>query len=244
MELTQHKQEMEANKLAWLQKENLRKEYKGFYKLLLSELAGVKKTILEIGSGMGNIKTVIPQCATSERIPNPNIDRLESAYKINADNESIGALIYFDVWHHLEYPGQALQEAHRVLEPGGRVLLMEPAMSPLGTLIYGLFHHEPLGWKHRFNTDPVGEPENEDYFAAQASAWRLFVNKEYPQLLAPWNIRKIKKITALAYAASGGFSKPQLYPDWAYPHIKTLETLLPASLCATRLMVVLEKQSS
>jgi hypothetical protein len=50
-------------------------------------------------------------------------------------------------------------------------------------------------------------------------------------------------MSAIAYAASGGFSKPQLYPTAALPVIRKFEKaldLFPA-LFATRLLVILEK---
>ena len=47
------------------------------------------------------------------------------------------------VFHHLEFPGTVLKEFKRVLTQGGRIIIFEPAVSLLGSLIYGVFHHEP-----------------------------------------------------------------------------------------------------
>ena len=54
---------------------------------------------------------------------------------------------------------------------------------------------------------------------------------------------KAQQISAIAYAASGGFSKPQLYPTAALPLLRKLETILDLFpiLFATRLLVILEK---
>ena len=81
----------------------------------------------------------------TDLFPNPWIDRVESAYNLSFSDNSISHLILFDVWHHLEYPVNALKEAHRVLTSGGTLIIMEPAMSVLGRIVYGKFHHEPLG---------------------------------------------------------------------------------------------------
>jgi ubiquinone/menaquinone biosynthesis C-methylase UbiE len=60
-------------------------------------------------------------------------------------DSSVFNLILLDVFHHLTYPGTALKEFHRVLRVNGRVTILEPAMSLLGKLVYGLFHYQPLG---------------------------------------------------------------------------------------------------
>ena len=91
---------------------------------------------------MGNIKTVIPECITSDLFENPWLDRVENIYKLSFDKESVSNLILFDVWHHLEYPAKALAEASRVLVPQGRLIIMEPAMSLLGKIVYGNFHRK------------------------------------------------------------------------------------------------------
>ena len=65
------------------------------------------------------------------------------------EDGSVANLILFDVWHHLEYPAAALAEFHRVLVPQGRLIIFDPAMGLLGRIVYGLFHHEPLGLKDK-----------------------------------------------------------------------------------------------
>ena len=92
---------------------------------------------------MGRIKDVIPQCVTTDLFPNPWLDRQENCYQLSFADGSVSHLILFDVWHHLRYPGTALREFHRVLAPGGRLILFEPAASWVGRLVYHFFHHEP-----------------------------------------------------------------------------------------------------
>ena len=61
-----------------------------------------------------------------------------------ADGE-VGALVLFDVLHHVATPAAFFAEATRVLRPGGRLLLIEPYISPLSHLVYQLFHPELVG---------------------------------------------------------------------------------------------------
>ena len=77
---------------------------------------------------MGNIRDHLPECITTDLFPNPWLDRVENA-QLSFYDSSVGHLTLFDVWHHLEYPANALAEFRRVLVPRGRVIILEPAMS-------------------------------------------------------------------------------------------------------------------
>lgn len=201
--------------------------------------------IVELGSGMGHIRDVIPNCITTELFPFPWIDQIENAYKLSFENESISDLISTDVFHHLKYPGNALDEFHRVLRRGGRVILLEPCMSLLGLLVYGVFHAEPIAITKKIEWLAPADwsPDNLDYYAAQGNSTRIFVGDRYRPQLTAWKSIKTIRLSALAYAASGGYSGPQLYPTGMYSVVKSLEKILDLFpfLFATRLLVVLEK---
>jgi SAM-dependent methyltransferase len=153
----------------------------------------------------------------------------------------------FDVWHHLEHPANALAEFRRVLVPRGRVILLEPAMSVVGRMVYGSCHHEPLGFNTSLSdqlTDLSG-PNSTPYFAAQSSAHRIFVRRELPGLLDGWEIRTIRPIISFAYLGSGGFRGPQLYPQAFYQLVKLADRILglAPSLFAARLLVCISKKA-
>ena len=188
----------------------------------------------------------LPDCITTDLFPNPWLDRVENAYQLSFSDSSVGHLILFDVWHHLEHPANALAEFRRVLVPRGRVIILEPAMSVVGRLVYGNCHHEPLG----FNTplsDQLADlnvPDSTRYFAAQSSSHRIFVRRELPGLLDGWEIRTIRPITSFAYLGSGGFRGPQLYPQAFYQLVKLVDGILglAPSLFAARLLVCISKK--
>ncbi len=246
-QLEQHNREIQENRISWDKKPSLQKAYGYFYSLMAGQvdyqLAGVK---LEVGSGMGNIKKFIPDCITSDLFPNPWLDRVESIYGLNFSDESVSNLILFDVWHHLEHPANALAEARRVLVPEGKLIIMEPAMSLLGKLVYGRCHHEPVGFDVAISPAiaDMSQPESNRYFAAQASAHRIFKNRELPKLLEGWSIQSIEEITSFAYWGTGGFSGPQLYLDKLYPSIQAMDKILGLfpSFFAARLLITLKKQ--
>src|SRR5271165_6540871 len=142
----QHLIEMRLNRDAWEKKAVLRAIYQGFYHLIREQLAADPDAeTVELGSGIGAIKEVIPECVTTDIFPNPWLDRVENAYELSFADASVGNLILFDVFHHLEFPGTALAEFARVLRPGGRVVIFEPGLGVLGRFVYKAFHHEPVG---------------------------------------------------------------------------------------------------
>jgi SAM-dependent methyltransferase len=241
-----HLQEMLRNRDSWEKKPVLQAVYRSFYKEIAAGMVDpAKGPVVELGSGIGVSKNFIPNCVTTDIFPNPWLDRLENAYELNFNDSSIRNLILFDVFHHLKYPGSALVEFWRVVMPGGRVILFEPAMGLLGKLVYGLFHHEPLGFNSRIELFPLpGEqPSEHGYYAAQGNAWRIFINGENSKLLDGWNLLLCKPLCALSYVLSGGFSKPSLYPFSFLPAMRTVDRFLQVSpaIFATRLLVVLEK---
>ncbi len=241
-----HQELINKNSEYWNQKPLLQKLYGDFYRLIAQNLSNLPDgKIVELGSGLGNIREVIPNCLRTDLFPNPWIDQVENAYKLSFADESVSDLILTDVFHHLRYPGTALQELSRVLRKGGRVVLLEPCISGLGLLVYGVLHDEPIAITKQieWSAPEAWSPEKIDYYAAQGNAARIFVGKRFRPKLTNWQKMKTIRLSAIAYAASGGFSKPQLYPSSMLPSIKKLEKLLDLfpALFATRLLVILEK---
>lgn len=246
MGIEQHKYLIDKNQSLWKRKPLLRKVYTDLYRTMEGYRSQASGMTLELGSGMGSISEVMPDCLRTDLFPFPWLDLVENAYCLSFKDSTISSLLMVDVFHHLRYPGTALNEFLRVLTPGGRLIMMEPGLSALGQLIYGLLHVEPIGYANNISWfAPEGWQRNDmDYYAAQGNATRIFVQKRFADQLTNWKIIKTKRIAALAYAASGGYSGPQLYPAAAYPAIKSLEKFLQLFpiLFATRLLVVLEKK--
>ena len=240
--------EIKKNLERWNKKPLLREIYRRFYDLILSwikrDLGG---EIVELGSGIGNFKSACPECITTDIFPNPWIDRVESAYCLSFKDNSASNLIMFDVFHHLAFPGSALEEAKRILMKNGRIIIFEPYISIFGILVYGLFHHEPMGLFKKISWINLSD-ENPDkkYYAAQGNTTRIFCrNSNFgTRILKDWNIINIKKLSAIAYILSGGFSKPSLYLIKVLPFVQKIEKILDIFplLFATRIMIVLEKK--
>jgi len=244
-DISQHLLEIKANRKHWNSKPLLRSIYRRFYKKIQARLRPGKN--LELGSGICQIKEFIPDCVTSDLFLNPGVDRIETAYLLSYPNGSLNNIILFDVWHHLEYPGSALEEIGRALAPCGRVVICEPAMGFLSRIVYGLFHHEPLGFGKPIYWQPPESLNLKDapYFAAQARAWRIFCRNEDAGHLVNWNVLECTAWADFAYLGSGGFSKPSLYPATFLPWLETLDrwlTRVSRPIFASRMLIVLEKK--
>ena len=241
-----HQDFIEKNNEYWNRKPILRILYGDFYRLIGTKLSNLPDSnIVELGSGLGNIHEFIPNCIRTDLFPNPWIDQVENAYQLSFADESVSDLILTDVFHHLKYPGTALEEFSRVLRKGGRVIMLEPCISALGLLVYGVLHDEPVAVTKEIEwRAPVGwSPNQIDYYAAQGNASRVFLGRRFRNKLGSWRRIKTQRLSAIAYAASGGFSKPQLYPTSALPLLRKIEKVLDVFplLFATRLLVILEK---
>lgn len=247
IEAGQHNREIQANARHWRRKPLLQQVYRDFYAEITGQLRrDLAGEIVEIGSGIGNLKTVVPEALATDLFPNPWIDRIENAYALSFPDDSVANLILFDVWHHLQYPGTALAEFRRVLVRGGRLIIFEPAMGFLGRVVYGLFHHEPLGLREdiQWSAPEDFSPDKMNYYAAQGNAQRVFLSDEFAFHLNDWRIMRRSLWAAIPYIASGGFSGPQLYPRRLLPLLRAIDRLASRApaLFATRLLVALEKK--
>lgn len=241
----QHNKEIQENLKHWQNKPVLHKIYSKFYALISAQInTNLKGHIVELGSGIGNLKSHIPQAICTDLFDNPWIDQVESAYKLSFANASVSHLILFDVFHHLQFPGTAFKEFKRVLIPGGRIIIFDPAISLLGFLVYGLFHHEPIKLFKKIPWHSPSDDKLDKYYAAQGNASSVFYKKIYLQHLHDWKIISKKKYAALSYVTSGGYSKKQLYKNSQLSFMFKLDRILDVfpALFATRLLVVLEKK--
>jgi SAM-dependent methyltransferase len=210
--LEQHQAEIQQNLRRWNAKPLLQKIYAGFYDCILALMdRQVSGRIVEIGSGIGNLKSRLPRALATDLFPNPWLDLVCDGYELPFRDGSVSHLVLFDVFHHLEAPNAFLKEARRVLAPTGRLILFEPFISVCSFPIYGLLHHEPVAMGRAINlADRLPRPRA--YYAAQGNATRLFFRKAIADWPAGWRVFHAEAFSCFHYLLSGGFSKPACYP--------------------------------
>ena len=224
--LTQHQAEIQQNLRAWDRKPLLQQIYSGFYQRILSLIDDdISGRIVEIGSGIGSLKSHLPQALATDLFPNPWLDLVCDAYEMPFEDGSLSHLVLFDVFHHLSAPNAFLREARRVLVPSGRVILFEPYISFMSRLVYDIFHHEPTAWGKPIN-QTLAVPRPLDYYAAQGNATRLFFRREIPDWPEGWNIFHSEAFSCFHYLLSGGYSKPAIYPAAWLPRLQRLDVRL------------------
>jgi SAM-dependent methyltransferase len=242
----QHNAEIHENLHHWRRKPELRDAYHQFYQLIAAQLTDVPEgPILECGSGIGNLKSVFPNAITSDLFPNPWLDRQENVYALSYPDRSLSAVVLFDVFHHLEFPGTALQEIRRTLIPGGRIVIFEPAMGWLGRLMLGLFHHEPLGLRRPITwSAPNGiTAADSRYYAAQGNAWRIFMPRRCASELDGLRLKQVTPFPALHWILTGGFRGPSFSFALLKPFTSLLERMLQPypKISASRMLITLER---
>jgi len=244
--LEQHNVEIHENRRHWERKPLLRRVYSQFGREIAKRVdRTMPGLVVELGSGMGHIKEHLPDCISTDVFPNEWLDRVENAYNLTFDAGAVSHLILFDVWHHLEYPGTALGEFHRVLSERGKVIIFDPAMGFLGRFVFGNFHHEPLGLGEEIHWEaPAGLMSSDfGYYAAQGNASRVFGSSAFREQLRSWRVAEVAYLSGLAYLGSGGFRGPQLYPVAALPLLNRVDSFLSRfPSLASRMLVVLEKR--
>jgi len=83
-----------------------------------------------------------PAVVSTDILPARWLKALADAQRLPFAAASFDNIAMFDVLHHLDRPRMFLQEA--VLRRGGRIVMVEPAITPLSGPFYRNFHPEPV----------------------------------------------------------------------------------------------------
>lgn len=210
---------------------------------------------LELGSGPGFAREFIPGMLLSDLCAAPWHDRELSAEALAVEDGALGALVLFDVLHHVATPRRFFEEAARVLRPAGRVILCEPYIGPLSYPVYKLLHEEPVD----LSVDPLAdvasasgvdaktETAKDPFDSNQAIPTVLFGRRrrDFERAFPAFTVRSVEYLAGLSYPASGGFSRGPVIPNALWHALHAFEARLPAALFRAigfRMLIVLERR--
>jgi len=199
--------------------------YDEWYNLLAARLPAVEGVVLELGSGAGYFDRFIPGLITSEVFPCPGVQIVADARHLPFPDAALRAIVFTDVLHHMPDVRKFFAEASRCLRIGGKVLMIEPWVSPWSRLIYTRLHHEPFHPEAADWSFPSTGPLSG---ANGALPWMVFVRdrekfeREFPLL----TIEEIRPFLPFRYLVSGGVGMRSLMPGFTHPAWKNLERML------------------
>lgn len=218
----------------------LRAVYHDFYRQILAGVDG-RKPVVELGSGVGFLPRLRPDVITSDILPYQGLDLSFSGLALPFRAGSVGAFVMVDVFHHVQDAGRFLGEMSRCLQPGGRIVMVEPANTRFARFVYRKFHHEGFDLEGAW-TMPAGGPLSQ---ANMALPWIVFSRDEgvrqqrFPEL----QVLARRYHSPLQYLVSGGLSLRQLLPSSLYGPLRQVERWLSpwARILAMFVTVEIEK---
>lgn len=243
---TRARARLDEHRHAWERNEALRSLYAGWYERIRLALPSPDcGAWLELGSGPGFAREFIPDLVLSDLVAVPWVDVATAAENLPVRDASLGALVLFDVLHHLAHPSQFFVEATRALAPGGRIVVCDPFVSPLSYPVYRFLHEEGLDTR----ADPfvqTASPDKDPFAGNQAVATLMLIRQrdEFHRRFPGLQVRALTRFAGPAYPASGGFGARPLVPLTLWRWLDRLESRLPEAafrLVGFRMLAVIER---
>jgi SAM-dependent methyltransferase len=227
----------------WENKPVLRTIYSHYYQLILQECR--PGPTLEIGGGVGNLKRFAGDILTVDILPAPWLDVVCDAQQLPFAQASFENIVMFDVLHHLANPSDFFREAERILRSGGKLVVLEPAITPVSWMFYNFIHHEAVD----MSQDPfqrVASSVKDPYESNQAIPTLLFLKyqQRFHAIFPNLRVTKTELLSLFAYPLSGGFKKWSLIPQrLVSPMLRLEDRLNPllGRLLAFRLLAIVTR---
>jgi SAM-dependent methyltransferase len=236
---------LRQHKAVWEQKPILRLLYTEWYREIVKWLRPGR--ILELGGGTGNLKEFAPGVICTDLVRSAWLDLVADAQYLPFAARSLDNIVLFDTLHHVENVRLFLDEALRTLQPGGRLVIMDPYVSWLSWPVYRFLHPEPLDLR----ADPLRlESANRNrrpFDSNQAVSTILFERsyERFKKVFPQFEMRLKRRVAFFAYPLSGGFEHSSLLPLRLLRPLLAIEQMMRffSRVLAFRILVVLEKTS-
>jgi SAM-dependent methyltransferase len=180
---------------------------------------------LELGSGAGFVKEVLPEVITSDALSYSGVDRIVDARAMPFENRTLRAIFLLNVFHHVPDVEAFFREAQRCLMPGGRLLIIDQCRGWISTPILRFAHHEPFDPEAVEWSFPSRGPLSG---ANGALAWIVFERDRprFERLFPSLRLVRIEPHSPLRYWLAGGLKAWTLLPGWAFPLATRLDDAL------------------
>ncbi|MBS0185401.1 MAG: class I SAM-dependent methyltransferase [Proteobacteria bacterium] len=233
--------------LRWQEKPVLREIYNDFYRRILENMVSGKT--LEIGAGTGNLKEFFDFVISTDIISSAWVDCVCDAQIFPFQEKSFDNIIGVDVLHHIERPLDFFYEAQRILKNSGRIILLDPAITPLSWAFYHFLHEEPVILSDKPLEAKTSFKERLPFDANQAIPTLIFgkYRRMFEALFPSLKVIKKEYLSLWCYPLSGGFKKWSLIPSKGINSFLKFERKLEpflGKLLGFRLMIVLEKKET
>lgn len=237
---------LNEHKIIWEEKPVLRAVYHDYYQRILVHIKpGIT---LEIGGGTGNLKNYLSAVTSTDILSMPWLDAACDAQSLPFKDNSFDNIVAIDVLHHIERPVRFFEEAQRVLKEGGKIILLEPAITKISWFFYNFLHPEPVLLEVDPLLDAPLSPNRQPFDANQAIPELIF-GKFHPQFSQcfPKLVLTHKFYLSLwVYPLSGGFRKWCLIPTFLVNALLRFENYLSQTIgkhIGFRLLTVNQKRS-
>jgi SAM-dependent methyltransferase len=220
----------------WSAKPVLASVYAVWFDALLAELPREAR-VLEVGAGPGLLSEYARghrsdlRWAASDLTLAPWNDLQADAQRLPIRDASIDAVVGLDVVHHLARPRPFFEDAVRVLRRGGRIVAVEPWVTPLSYPVYRWLHQEGC----RLGLDPWdpfhgrGGAEK-DAFDGDAAVPLRLVRDTGTEAWRALGLRapRLRPLNGFAYLLSLGFRSGSLLPRRLAPAFNRLDAATEA----------------
>ncbi len=203
----------------------LRKKYVEWYGDIVKALPTSAKPVLELGSGAGFLSDHLPNLISTDIFWLPWIDVVVDGRKLPFGDGSLRGIVMTNVLHHIPDVGMFMEEASRCLEPGGKIVMVEPWVSTWSRIVYTKLHHEPFIPEAIEWSFPSSGPLSS---ANGALPWIVLERdrKKFEDQFPELEIGRIRPFMPFRYLLSGGFSQKSLMPGQTFHLWRLIELFL------------------
>ena len=238
------KKRLEVNRNTWQNKAILRGIYTDYYSRILKLLQSGNS--LEIGAGSGHLRKYNLDITITDIQIAPWLNVTADAQALPFKDASFNNIIMLDALHHIENTSLFFSEATRILKPSGRIIMIEPAITPVSSLFYRFMHSEPVDMRHNPFADIIKVTNRNPYDGNQAIPTILFCRRrnEFSQKYPELKLNKVQYLSLFAYPLSGGYRNWSLLPFCflnLFLRVEDHLLKLVGRKMAFRLLIMLEK---